>query len=72
MGRKLLTSPGVAVMYTFLMNTRNTLPESYQQRVIKNSLATVTHQNQQVENATHGMVISMDEASVDNAILLTF
>jgi hypothetical protein len=28
-GRKLLTSPGVADTYTFLMNTWNTLPESY-------------------------------------------
>jgi len=27
-GRKLLTSPGVADTYTFLMNTWNTLPES--------------------------------------------
>jgi hypothetical protein len=33
MGRKLLTSPGVADMYAFLMNTWNTLPERYQQRV---------------------------------------
>jgi hypothetical protein len=32
-GRKLLTLPGVADMYTLLMNTWNTLPESYQQRV---------------------------------------
>jgi hypothetical protein len=32
-GRKLLTSPVVVDMYTFLMTTRNTLPESYQQRV---------------------------------------
>ena len=33
MGRKLLTPPGVADTYTFLMNTWNTLPESYKQRV---------------------------------------
>jgi hypothetical protein len=33
MGRKLLTSPGVADRYTLLMNTWNILPESYQQRV---------------------------------------
>jgi hypothetical protein len=32
-GRKLLISPGVADTYRFLMNTWNTLPESYQQRV---------------------------------------
>jgi len=41
MGRKLLTSPGVADTYTFLMNTWNTLLESYQQRVYKNTLAIV-------------------------------
>jgi hypothetical protein len=29
MGRKLLTSPGIAEMCTYLMNTCNTLPESY-------------------------------------------
>ena len=29
MCRKLLTSPGVVDTYTFLMNTWNTLPESY-------------------------------------------
>ena len=40
-GRKLLKSPGVADMYTFLMNTRNTLPESYRQRVYKNTVATI-------------------------------
>ena len=33
MGRKLLTSSGIVDRYTFLMNTWNTLPESYQQRV---------------------------------------
>jgi len=44
MGRKLLTSPGVADTYTFLMNTWNTLPESYQQRVYNNTLATVKRQ----------------------------
>jgi hypothetical protein len=32
-GRKLLTSPGIADRYTFLMNTCNTLPESYPMRV---------------------------------------
>jgi hypothetical protein len=45
-GRKLLTSPGIADTYTFLMNTWNTLPESYQQRVYKNTLATVKRQIQ--------------------------
>jgi hypothetical protein len=44
MGRKLLTLPGVADTYTFLMNTWNTLLESYQQRVYKNTLVTVKRQ----------------------------
>jgi hypothetical protein len=43
-GRKMLTSPGIADTYTFLMNTCNTLPEIYQQRVYNNTLATVKHQ----------------------------
>jgi len=51
-GRMLLTSPGVADRYTFLINTWNTLPESYQQWVYKNTLATVKHQIQQAENPT--------------------
>jgi len=41
MGRKLLTSPGVADTYTFLMNSWKTLLESYQQRVYNNTLAIV-------------------------------
>jgi hypothetical protein len=40
-GCKLLTSPGVAVMYTLLMNPWNTIPQSYQPRVYNNILATV-------------------------------
>jgi hypothetical protein len=38
---KLLTSPGFADKYTFLMNSWNTLLESYQQRVYNNTLSTV-------------------------------
>jgi len=72
MGRKLLTSPGIADTYTFLMNTWNTLPESYQQRVHKNTLATVKCQTQEVENPTHAMVISVEAALVGNAILLDY
>ena len=68
MGRKLLTSPGVADAYTFLMNTWNTLPESYQQRVYKNTLATIRHQIQQAENPTPAQVISVEAARVDNPI----
>jgi hypothetical protein len=71
-GRKLLTPPGVADTYTFLMNTLNTLPESYQQRVYKNTLATVKRQIQQAENPTPAAVISVEAARVDNAILLDY
>ena len=70
--RKLLISPGVADTYTFLMNTWNTLPESYQQRVYKNTLATVKRQIQQAENPTPAVVISMEAVRVDNAILLDY
>jgi hypothetical protein len=70
--RKLLTSPGVAHAYTFLMNTWNTLPESYQQRVYNNTLATVKHQIKQAENPMPSMVISVEAAHVDNATLLAY
>jgi len=69
-GGKLLTSPGIADMYTFLMNTWNTPPESYQHTVYNDSLATVTRQIQQAENQTPGVVISVDAARVVNGILL--
>ena len=69
-GRKLLTPPGVADMYTFLMNTWNTLPESYQQRVYNNTLATVKHQIPQAENPMPAVVISVEAMRVDNAFLL--
>jgi len=72
MGRKLLTTPGVADTYTFLMNTWNTLPESYQQRVYNNTLATVKRQIQPAENPTPAVVISVEAARVDNAILLDY
>jgi len=71
-GRKLLTSPGVADMYTSLMNTWNTLPESYQQKVYNNTLATVKRQIQQAENPTPAVVISVEAAHVDNAIHLDY
>jgi len=71
-GRKLLTSPGVADTYTVLMNTWNTLPESYQQRVYNNTLATVKRQIQQAENPTPAVVFSVEAARVDNAILLDY
>jgi len=72
MGRKLLTSPGIVDTYTFLMNTWNTLPESYQQRVYKNTLATVKCQIQQAQNPMPAAVISTEAARVDNAILLDY
>jgi hypothetical protein len=71
-GPKLLTSPGVADTYTLLMNTWNTLPESYQQRVYNNTLATVKRQIQHAENPTPAMVISTEAEGVDNAILLEY
>jgi hypothetical protein len=54
------------------MNTSNTLPESYQQRVDSNNLATVKRQIEQAENPTPAMVISMDGASVDNPMFLDY
>jgi len=72
MGRKLLTSPGITDTYTFLMNTWNTLLESYPQRVYNNTLATVKRQIQQAENPTPAVVISVEAAHVDNAILLDY
>jgi len=71
-GHKLLTSPGIVDMYTFLMNTWNTLPESYQQRVYKKTLATVKRQIQPAENPTPAAVISTEAARVENAILLDY
>jgi len=61
-GCKLFTSPGIADTYTFLMNTWNTLPESYQQRVYKNTLATVKREIQRLENPMPAVVISVEAA----------
>jgi hypothetical protein len=71
-GRMLLTSPCFADKYTFLMNTWKTLPESYQQRVYNNTLATAKCQIQQTENPMPAVVISVDAVPVDNAILLDY
>jgi len=71
-GPKLLPSPGVADTHTFLMNTWNTLPENYQERVYNNTLATVKHQIQQAENSIPAVVISTEAASVVNAILVDY
>jgi len=71
-GRKLLTLPVIADMYSFLINTWNTQPESYPQRVYKNTLAIVKRHIQQEENPTPAAVISVEAARVDNAILLEY
>jgi hypothetical protein len=54
------------------MNTSNTLQESSQQRVYKNTLATLKFQIQQAENPTPAVVISLEAAGFDNAILLDY
>jgi hypothetical protein len=68
----MLNSPGVADMYPTLTNTWNTLPETFQQRLYKSTLATVKCQIQQAENPTPVAVISTEAACVDNAILLAY
>jgi hypothetical protein len=55
-----------------MLNTWNTLPESYQLRVYNNTLGTLKCQIQQAENPTPDMVIITEEASVDNAILTDY
>jgi hypothetical protein len=70
--RKLLTSPGIADTYRFLMNTWNTPLESYQETVYNNNRATVKRQMQPPVNPMPAMVISMESACVDNAILLEY
>ena len=59
-------------MYTFLICTWNTLPESYRQRVYKTTLATVKRQIQQAENPTPAEVISVEAARVGNAFHLDY
>jgi hypothetical protein len=68
----LITSACVAKMYTFLMNIWNTPPESYQQRMYKNMLVTAKFQIKQAENPKPAMVISVEAARADNAILLDY
>jgi len=71
-GRHLLSTPGVADLYTILMNLWNTPPESYQQRVYKMTLATVKRPTQQAESSTAAVVISMEAARVENGIPLGY
>jgi len=54
------------------MNTCNTLPESYLQRVYNTTVATFKRHIQQAENPTPAVVISSEAARVDNAILLDY
>jgi hypothetical protein len=54
------------------MNTWNTLPESYQLRVYHNTLASVRRQIQQAENPKCAVVISLEAACVDTAIVLDY
>jgi hypothetical protein len=69
MRRKLLTSSGIVDTESFLTNTWNTLPESYQQRVDNNTLDIVKHQIQLAEKPMLSVVISVEAARIDNAIL---
>ena len=71
-GRRLLTSPGVADTYTFMLSIWNTLPESYQKRVYNNTLATVKRWIQQAENPTPAVLISVEAARVDKAIVIDY
>jgi len=66
----MFSSPGIADTYTLLMNTLNTLQESYQQSVYENTLATVKRRIQQAENPTPAEVISTEAVHVVNAILV--
>jgi len=72
MGSKLLTLPRFADMYTFRMNTWNTLPECKQQKMHNNSLATVKSQIQQAEEPMPTVVLSMEAVWVVNGILLDY
>jgi hypothetical protein len=54
------------------MNTWNILPESYQQRVYKNTLAAVKCQIQKAENPIPAVVITLEAARVDNGIHLDY
>lgn len=66
---KLLPSSGIAETATFLMNTGNTLLESYQQRLFENTLTTGNSQIQQADNLTLDGVISTDTVHGNDDIL---
>jgi hypothetical protein len=67
---KLLTSPGVEDSCIFFINPWNTLLQSYQLRVYNNTVATVKRPIQQADNPMPAVVISMETACADNAMLL--
>jgi hypothetical protein len=59
-------------MYTLLMKAWNTLPESHQQKVYKNTLATVKRNIKHAENPTPAKVNSLEAAPVDHGIHLDY
>jgi hypothetical protein len=69
MGFKLLTSPEIPETYTLLMNSGNTLWESYQQRVYNDTVSAVQHQIELTENKIPAEVIRTKAVHIDNAIL---
>jgi len=70
MGIKLVTLPGISDKDTYMMNTWNTVLESYQQTVYENTLATVKRQIQHAENPIPAVFIRVEAMCVDNSILL--
>jgi len=54
------------------MNARNTLPESYYQRVYKNILAPVKRQMQQAEIPTLAVFIHTEATSVNHSIRVVY
>jgi hypothetical protein len=68
-GRKLLAWHGVPDTFTFLMNTVNTLPDSFQQTVYKNTLAQVKHRSHRAENPMPAVVLRVDAVRVGNAVV---
>jgi len=72
MGGKLSTSPAVADTYICLINTWNTLPESYQLSVNHITLATVKGEIQPAKNQMPEVVISVEAARDDNPIYVDY
>jgi hypothetical protein len=72
MSHKWLTLSGIADMNRFLINTWNTLPESYEQGMCKNNVATDKRHVQQAENPMPAVVISVEAVRVGNAIVLDY